>query len=168
MLALIRREMEMLNKEQYLAKLNAAVESLGFDKRRVIISHGGASMIHNLRKETEDIDVSIPKEYWDLLIENGCEVKVLPAREYVSEIKIIEYMGVDFHLEGNVDPRDLACFYGYSVTKQLRLLRDRIALGREKDVADIYKLQKYSRFLTSSEQSRMWSIQACHRGTVTF
>lgn len=151
----------MLNKEQYLAKLNAAVESLGFDKRRVIISHGGASMLHNLRTETEDIDVSIPKEYWDLLIENGCEVKVLPARKYVSETKIIEYMGVDFHLEGNVDPRDLTIFYGYGVTKPLRLLRDRIALGREKDVPDIMKLKPYARFLNSCEQSRMWSI--CHK-----
>lgn len=157
----------MLNKEQFLAKLNAAVESLGFDKRRVIISHGGASMMHNLRKETEDIDVSIPKEYWDLLIENGCEVKVLPAREYVSEVKIIEYMGVDFHLEGNVDPRDLMCFYGYAVTKQLRLLRDRIALGREKDVSDIMKLKQLSRFLNSCEQSRMWSICHQHHGTAT-
>ena len=157
----------MLNKEQFLAKLNAAVESLGFDKRRVIISHGGASMMHNLRKETEDIDVSIPKEYWDLLIENGCEVKVLPAREYVSEVKIIEYMGVDFHLEGNVDPRDLTIFYGYGVTKPLRLLRDRIALGREKDVPDIMKLKPYARFLNSCEQSRMWSICHQHRGTAT-
>ena len=157
----------MLNKEQFLAKLNAAVESLGFDKRRVIISHGGASMMHNLRKETEDIDVSIPKEYWDLLIENGCEVKVLPAREYVSEVKIIEYMGVDFHLEGNVDPRDLTIFYGYGVTKPLRLLRDRIALGREKDVSDIMKLKPYARFLNSCEQSRMWSICHQHRGTAT-
>lgn len=105
----------MLNRQQFIETLNKACYSMGFDKRRIIISHGGASMLHNLRKaKPEDIDVSIPKEYWDLLLENGCEVKVLPAREYVSEVKIIEYMGVDFHLEGNVDPRDLMCFYGYA------------------------------------------------------
>ena len=151
----------MLNRQQFIEILNKACESVGFDKRRVIISHGGASMLHNLRTETEDIDVSIPKEYWDSLIENGNEVKVLPACKYVSETKIIEYMGVDFHLEGNVDPRDLTIFYGYSVTKPLRLLRDRIALGREKDVPDIMKLKPYARFLNSCEQSRMWSI--CHK-----
>lgn len=157
----------MLNRQQFIETLNKACESVGFDKRRVIISHGGASMLHNLRKETEDIDVSIPKEYWDLLIENGSEVKVLPAREHLSEVKIIEYMDVDFHLEKNVDPRDLMLFHGYGVTKPLRLLRDRIALGREKDVSDILKLKQHARFLTSCEQSRMWSICHQHRGTAT-
>lgn len=158
----------MLNRQQFIETLDKACYSMGFDKRRIIISHGGASMLHNLRTETEDIDVSIPKEYWDLLIENGCEVTVLPVREHLPELKIIEYMGVDFHLEKNVDPRDLMIFYGYGVTKQLRLLRDRIALGREKDVSDILKLKQHARFLNSCEQSRMWSICHQHRGTATF
>lgn len=158
----------MLNRQQFIETLNKACESVGFDKRRVIISHGGASMLHNLRKETDDIDVSIPKEYWDLLIENGSVVKVLPVREHLPELRIIEYMDVDFHLEGIVDPRDLMYFHGYGVTKPLRLLRDRIELGREKDVGDIYKLKQHARFLTSCEQSRMWSICSQHRGTATF
>lgn len=158
----------MLNRQQFIETLNKACESVGFDKRRIVISHGGASMMHNLRKETEDIDVSIPKEYWDLLIENGSVVKVLPPLDHLSEVKIIEYMDVDFHLEGNVDPRDLMLFHGYGVTKPLRLLRDRIALGREKDVSDILKLKQHARFLNSCEQSRMWSICHQHRGTATF
>ena len=158
----------MLNRQQFIEKLNKACESVGFDKRRIVISHGGASMLHNLRKETEDIDVSIPKEYWDLLIENGSVVKVLPPLDHLSEVKIIEYMDVDFHLEGNVDPRDLMLFHGYGVTKPLRLLRDRIALGREKDVSDILKLKQHARFLNNCEQSRMWSICHQHRGTATF
>lgn len=158
----------MLDRKQFIDILNKACESLGFDKRRIIISHGGASIMHNLRKETEDVDVSVPKEYWDLLVENGNEVKVLPANGHLKEVKIIEYMGVDFHLEGNVDPRDLMVFHGYGVTKPLRLLRDRIALGREKDVDDILKLKQYARFLNSCEQSRMWSVCRAHRGSKVF
>lgn len=55
-----------------------------------------------------------------------------------------------------------------AVTKPLRLLRDRIALGREKDVGDILKLKQYARFLNSCEQSRMWSVCRAHRGSKVF
>lgn len=158
----------MLDRKQFIETLNKACETIGFDKRRIIISHGGASLLHNLRKVTRDIDVSIPKEYWDLLIENGCEVTTLPAVGHLGEVKVIEYMGVDFHIDRNTDPRDLAMFYGYGVTKKMRLLRDRIELGREKDVPDIIKLKDHARFLNSCEQSRMWSVCRQHRGTATF
>lgn len=157
----------MLNKEQYLAKLNAAVESLGFDKREVCIVYGGASLLHDLRKTTNDVDVEIPVSYWNLLIENGCEVKVLPAVDGLPETKQITYMDVDFHILPVGKERRLVIMHGYGVVNRLQLLRDRIAYGREKDVGDIYKLKAESRFLTACDRSRMWSIQSAYRGTAT-
>ena len=159
----------MLNRQKFVETLDKACESLGFDKRKVLISHGGASLFHGLRKETADIDATVPKEYWDLLLENGCKITTLPQREHLPPIENIIYMGVDFHLgRENVDDRDKMIFHGYAVTKPLRLLRDRIKLGREKDVSDIYALQKHSRFLTSCEQSEMWTICRRYRGTATY
>lgn len=159
----------MLDRKQFIDILNKACESVGFDKRQVTIIYGGASLMHNLRKKTKDIDVSIGKEYWDLLIENGNEVKALPPKDGLPEIEVIEFMGVSFFPERkNIDSRDKMIFHGYGTVKPLRLLRDRIAYGRAKDVQDILKLKDHSRFLNSCEQSRMWSVCRQHRGTVIF
>lgn len=159
----------MLNRQQYIERLNKACECMGFDKRQVTIIYGGASLMHNLRPHTADVDVSIKKDYWDLLVENGNEVKVLPAKDGLPELEAIEFMDVDFFLERkNIDDRDKMIFHGYATVKPLRLLRDRIAYGREKDIPDIYKLKQYHRFLTSCEESQMWSVCRAHRGTATF
>lgn len=159
----------MLDRKQFIETLNKACEYMGFDKRQVTIIYGGASLMHNLRQKTKDVDVSIGKEYWDLLIENGNEAKVLPPKDGLPEIEVIEFMDVDFFLERkNIDDRDKMIFHGYGTVKPLRLLRDRIAYGREKDVSDIYKLKPHHRFLTSCEESRMWSVCQQHRGTATF
>lgn len=159
----------MLTRQQYIETLNKACEYMGFDKRQVTIIYGGASLMHNLRPHTEDVDVSIGKDYWDLLVENGNKVQVLPPKDGLPETEMISFMGVDFFLERkHIDNRDKMVFHGYGTVKPIRLLRDRIAYGREKDISDIYKLKQYHRFLTSCEQSQMWSVCRAHRGTATF
>jgi hypothetical protein len=61
----------MLNREQFLETLNQACAALGFLKSNVIISHGGASLLHGLRDETDDIDVAIPRHHLNTLLGLG-------------------------------------------------------------------------------------------------
>ena len=145
----------MLNREQFIETLNKACEELGFEKSDVVISHGGASLLQHLRNETDDIDVSIPQHYWDVLLDLGLEVRTLPATGTYPAVDIIEYLDVDWHLATKDQSADMVNLHGYAVTRPLRLLRDRIALGRQKDMGDIKLLTHLASQLSMKDYARM-------------
>ena len=145
----------MLNREQFLETLNQACAALGFLKSNVIISHGGASLLHGLRDETDDIDVAIPRHHWDTLLNLGLKARTLPPTGTHPAVEIIEHLDVDWHLTTKDQSVDMVNLHGYAVTRPLRLLRDRIALGRQKDMGDIKLLTHLASQLSMKDYARM-------------
>lgn len=132
------------NKETFLATLNEAVQTLRISKKSVTISHGGASLLLGLRDETNDIDVQLQPNVFDILARKH-EVVPLDALGWNGPQQTIEFQGVDFHryhVGSFLYPFSWKEMVdGYDVTPALQLLVDRIKTGRTKDLDDILRLR---------------------------
>lgn len=115
--------------------------TFGLKNTDIVVSHGGAMVMHGLRPHTDDIDVSVNSDDWNHFIDRGFEVKVLPPCGDLDEVKLIAVTDeMDVHLY-NESPRTLVEIEGVMCTDLAQTLRDKLALNREKDKKDILALE---------------------------
>lgn len=143
-----------LCKRDFLSILSTACLRLDIPRNDVIVSHGGAALLMGYRKLTDDIDVSISAVHWNRLRDQGHHVTHLPAKGDAVAIDIIELHGVDWHVHSDPLPTTFS-HRQFRVTTRLQLLRDRIDLGRDKDLDDIRQLAEYYPQLTHQQSARL-------------
>lgn len=131
---------------RYLDVLTQAAEELRIDPRLIHISHGGAAVLHKIKEETSDIDVTIPTLVFDSLIANGTFVKdkIIDRPALGQETATVSYIYVNQDGSGEVDfhrarDNDLTKKYfelenGMQVTSKIQTLIDYLKLGRGKDM----------------------------------
>lgn len=132
-----------MNKETFIKLLNNWYEETGYSPEDCHVSHGGSMLMMDLRKETEDIDLTVSKEIWEDLIDKGFKVVTLPATEKYPEVNIISVTDViDVHLI-NGDYSNHLLFDRNVYYRDIETtLHDKLQLNRSKDAVDIQTLLK--------------------------
>ena len=129
-----------MNKKELIKRYKALLEAFKLTPLDVHVSAGGAMLLHGLREETEDIDISMTKEvYWAIRNTGKYPLKhfSLPG---LPEIEVIQYKDdIDLHKED----RDvsLEVIDGVACYTLEQLLKQKQMLNREKDQADIIALK---------------------------
>lgn len=160
----------LLNKETFMGKLNAVVNGLDLDKGGCYIELEGASILQGVSRFAKEIRISVSEENWEKIYFYNPRIELerssLSAEQ--TEVRIIGDVRFVLMPKEHMYARKINIFHdGYLVPTKLQLLKDRIALGRYKDVWDIYSLKEYDRFLTPNEKRSMIQIMKSHRGTAT-
>ena len=89
-----------MNKKDLIKKYKALLETFKLTPLDVHVSAGGAMVLHGLREETEDIDISMTKEvYWAIRNTGKYPLKHF-SLSGLPEIEIIQYKDdIDLHKE---------------------------------------------------------------------
>ena len=160
----------LLNKEIFMGGLEVVVNGLGLDKAGCYIGLGGASVLLGVSKFTKDVRVAVTEANWERLYSYDPLITLERSSLKAEQEEVRTIHGVSFVFISSEDlytKKVCRMYGGYFIPTKLQLLKDRIALGRYKDVFDIYSLQEYNRFLNESEKRSMKQIMQSHRGTAT-
>ena len=134
-----------INKASMFEELMDTCKKLNIEPNHILISHGGASLVYDMREYTGDIDVEVlDVGDWNILkFIYPNNIKHYPALGRCSAVDAIAVGNIDFHhprgafgLQG----RETIIVNGFHISSQKQLLVERIKLGREKDMDDIHKL----------------------------
>lgn len=129
-----------MNKKELIKKYKALLETFKLTPLDVHVSADGAMVLHGLREETEDIDISMTKEvYWAIRNTGKYPLKYfsLPG---LPEIEIVEYKeDIDLHKEDR--SASLEVIDGVACYTLEQLLKQKQTLNREKDQLDIAELK---------------------------
>ncbi len=115
-----------------------SVSALPFRPEDCCVITGTALVMHGVKAETKDIDMSCSKEAFQALLEQGYPVKQGDfARKvvYSEDIEIFE----DWHRGATV------MIDGVSVASLASVIQMKKQLGREKDKLDIARIEGYLR-----------------------
>lgn len=127
-----------MNKETFIKLLNDWFNETGYCPKNCHVSHGGSMLMMDLRKETEDIDLTVTKDIWDDLISKGYNVVTLPATPKYPEVNIISVTDViDVHLIDGDYTNHLLVENNVYYRDAETTLQDKLKLNRSKDVKDI-------------------------------
>ncbi len=138
-----------LNKRELMTELSQTCDKYNIPRDKILITCGAAAVIHDLRLETNDIDVEILDERtWDNLNwSEGTTVKRYEALNLMPGADVINIGNVDFHWRGGMpkdfDWKKVGVHRGFMCSTKVHILEDRIKLGREKDVDEVIKLLPY-------------------------
>lgn len=118
------------------------IQHYGLDAEDAVLSAGGACVMHGVRANTSDLDISVSGEMFNLLEESGYVSKVIPSLNpltpSVSVIKWNPHVDVHRALQYNA-PRVVVegvCCYTVEAT-----LKQKLAMSRQKDQSDIVALK---------------------------
>lgn len=124
-----------MDKKDILQRLNA----LPWDKSEYWVITGGAMVLYGLREETGDIDLGCSGRLADALERQGCPVtRMADGTRKIAFAKDIELF--EDWLRDRVDTVE-----GLPVVSLRGLLAMKKALGREKDRADIGRIEEFIR-----------------------
>lgn len=124
-----------MNKEQIIKILKKYKLNI---KEYIVIS-GAAMVILGIKEKTNDIDISVTKEYYEYL-KNNYNVTFDKINRYNNEVYFIDNVinfGIDYYTENyiNVD--------GINVETPNEILKLKRSLNREKDLKDIKLIENY-------------------------
>lgn len=127
---------QKIKSQMWLAlKQLAELDALG----PVVLSAGGALVMHGLRDETEDLDLEVTQEVWDELTQgHGYAVNASKGVDIIHLCK-----GVDLHLYDESHGNDILIIEGILCQDLFAVLALKQRLNREKDQADIAKIQAH-------------------------
>lgn len=125
---------QKIKSQMWLAlKQLAELDALG----PVVLSAGGALVMHGLREETEDLDLEVSQEVWDELTQgHGCAVDTSKGVDIIHLCK-----GVDLQLYDECRGNGILIIEGILCQDLFAVLALKQRLNREKDQADIAKIQ---------------------------
>ena len=122
-----------MNKNDIINRL----EGLNFDKSGYWVLAGSAMVLHGIRPETHDIDMSCTKEFADELEREGYPTVVMPDGTrritYAEDLEIFEDWIFDKVVSAD----------GISVISLDGLLEMKRNLGREKDLRDVQMIEEF-------------------------
>ena len=124
-----------LNKRALMTELAQVCDKHNIERHRILITCGAAAVIHELRQETNDIDVEVLDERtWDNLtwLEQGT-FKHYDALNLMPAADVINIGNIDFHWRGGL-PKDfdytkIGVYRGFMCSTKRHILEDRIKLG---------------------------------------
>ena len=129
----------MLNKEQVIK----VVKSLNLPKDKYVITSGSAMVIHGLRKETNDVDITVNKELFEYYENKGYYVKYHKINENRSCV-LIDLTEVIQLIKVEEIPKEYVVYIDGIPTQTIEhLLEFKIGLNRDKDQKDISVLKKH-------------------------
>ena len=126
-----------MNKEQIIKIL----KNYKLNSKEYIVISGAAMVILGIKEKTNDIDISVTKEYYEYL-KNNYNVTFDKINRYNNEVYFIDNVinfGIDYYTENyiNVD--------GINVESPNEILKLKRSLNREKDLKDIKLIENYMR-----------------------
>ena len=122
-----------MKKREYLEKL----DKLNLDKNKYCIISGGVMLMHDLKMETNDIDIKILPEYFE-------ELKSIYTFNKSSKYSYLYELGEDVELAvQDFTKDDIDIIDGYPVLKLEKELDWKIKNNREKDQECIKIIKKY-------------------------
>ena len=132
-----------MNKVQYINTLKNWAEKNNINLAECHVSHGGSLLMLGLRDDTDDVDLTVSPGIWDRLVNDGHQVKILPATATYPEVRIISVTDdIDVHLNNPNDEMLLDEFDGIMYRNATTTLLDKLKLNRDKDQADIAALKQ--------------------------
>lgn len=123
-----------MNREQIISVYADSLAKLGLEPEQFVLGAGGALVMHGIRQHTRDMDMGVDVEVYQELLDSGEH----PTRLY-DDCVIIEWNDVlDLHplTTGETVMIDGVCCYSLA-----RVFVQKLALGRDKDQADITALR---------------------------
>ena len=144
-------EAKRLNRAAIIRTYKKMLAITGLKKEELWVSSGAAMVLHGLRGYANDIDSGCHQDAFDKA-SSALDIATTPFRanhEYIPEGTpnlIIDNMRMDILLESDITPDDLVVFEGITSYTLKALLRQKRALNRDKDQADIAALVNHLRF----------------------
>ena len=121
---------KMLNKEQILDKLN----ELELDKNEFVVSMGSSLVMHNIKKETNNINISISSDSFLRLKQKYNSI-------YENNIEIIKYDVFEIsNLDLNIKKELIDDYYCQDLESIMSTKKE---LNRKKDIKDIKAIDVY-------------------------
>ena len=121
---------KMLNKEQILDKLN----ELELDKNEFVVSMGSSLVMHNIKKETNNINISISSDSFSRLKQKYNSI-------YENNIEIIKYDVFEIsNLDLNLGKELIDNYYCQDLENIMSIKKE---LNRKKDIKDIKAIDLY-------------------------
>ena len=121
---------KMLNKEQILDKLN----ELELDKNEFVVSMGSSLVMHNIKKETNNINISISSDSFSRLKQKYNSI-------YENNIEIIKYDVFEIsNLDLNIKKELIDNYYCQDLESIMSIKKE---LNRKKDIKDIKAIDVY-------------------------
>ena len=133
------KEEIMLTKDMFASELNSFVLENGYNPCDILVSHGGAMLLHGLRRHTSDIDIHVSADIWvDQCIKMGTPPVSLGNGVWLLTVTDT----IDIHVgapEPSITPHVHACGFRYNCL--LQTLFDYKRLNRSKDSFAIHTLE---------------------------
>lgn len=116
------------------------LDKLPFSKGDYYVISGGSLLLHGIRKETDDIDICLDQNLFEVLMKNNSlrlsdKENICPIYLYNGEIECIFKSKEDFDCTTTAD--------GYQTESLTSILAFKINRGLEKDLNDINKIKNY-------------------------
>ena len=122
-----------LNKKDILTILS----QLPFPPNSFWIVMGGALVLHGIRDTTRDIDIGCTNELFELLKSTGYNVRISRSGQ-----ECIDYCDI-VHIYREWKADSFVIIDHIPVVDLLSIIKDKKALGRPKDLADIDLIQEF-------------------------
>lgn len=113
------------------------MKELNLPQSEYWITAGAGLVMHNIKETTRDIDLGCTTELANYLIENGCKFEY--DRDGTRILKVNE--NVEAFENWFVDQIDN--MNGISVASILSIRKQKVKLGREKDLQDIKRIDEF-------------------------
>ena len=127
------KEVKIMNKKEFIEKL----EKLELDKNRYCIISGGVMLLYGLKQTTQDIDIKIRPDYFEIL-KSKYKFKKSSKYDYLYELDdITEVAVLDYNDE---DVRTVDGYPVESLELQLKWMQEQ---NRPKDQEKIIMIKKY-------------------------
>lgn len=119
-----------MKKQDIIEKL----KKINIDKNKFIVLSGASMVVQGVKEETEDIDLSTNKEYFDIIKWKQRESAIGTIVKYCEIFEI----GYDFYYT-----KDTIKIEGFNFLKLEKILEIKEKYKRQKDKEDIFLLKKY-------------------------
>lgn len=150
----------MFNKVLIVNQVKAFAKQLDIPLDSLVVTYGAASVLMGFTKETNDIDIYVQNsKVWETIrTKSNGYMSYLPPNGLFPECLVINLAGMSFHFS-TVEFEETYQLKDLTVVTPVELLRNRIQLGRLKDMSDILHLRYLRKSLTMKERQRMQSLK---------
>ena len=121
-----------MNKEEFIKKLKAS----RLDPSHYVVTAGGSLLLHGIREETQDIDLSVTADLAQKLIASGFTQSVRYGKR---RIEISE----DFEVYEEPSLPDFVLIDGIPAMTLDEVIAMKKRMGREKDLRDLELIEKF-------------------------
>lgn len=147
-----------LGRRCIFSRLSTVCDKYNINRSDVTLIGGGAAVFYYLRTSTSDIDVSLDSDVFDQIIaDRQIEPTWIPPLGECPGMWMFTLSNVDFHRSITVT-KNYRNHRHFKIQPKIDLLRYKIALGRDKDIPDLYALESVWCILDIFERKALTKI----------